>query len=295
MKSVRILIIIFMFNILAAVSADQYEHDRWGTQPRDLFFKFEAFVVSFDSADDDNGDGKPDRWGIPEFVAYEIRRKDKKHSLEKRPKWTTNKKLYKAGLAPDDKTYAVSGTNKLKEVKTAFRFVRGHMCPKSTAERISKKAAIETHTMLNACPQLQSQNNGIWKKLEKQCNDLADKHGRIWVITGPVFFSKNPSMWLGQNTEKQAAIPDAFFKIIIWETAGKVTHQAYLIPNVLIKPKPLKTYQTTITRIESLTGLNFLTNLTKAKKLSKNHSKVGTFYSADQSYMNLNSIANRLL
>ena len=81
----------------------------------------------------------------------------------------------------------------------------------------------------------------------------------------PVFFNKTPSMWLGSNTEKKAAIPDAFFKIIIWKTDNKVTHQAYLIPNILIKPKPLKSYQTTVERIQSLTGLKFLTNMSKAQ------------------------------
>lgn len=212
-----ILIIVLWFspqNIVLGSAMDRYEHDKWGTRPRDMFFEFEAYVVSFDSADDDDGDGKPDRWGIPEFVAYEIRRKNKKHLLKKRPKWMTDKYLYESGIAPDDTTYAVSGTRKLKEVKTNFRFVRGHMCPKSTAERISVKAAYNTHNILNACPQLQSQNNGIWKKLEQKCNNWADQYGRIWVVCGPVFFNKSPSMWLGQNGEKQAAIPDAFFKIL---------------------------------------------------------------------------------
>jgi endonuclease G len=166
----------------------------------------------------------------------------------------------------DDKTYAVSGTGKLPEVKTRFRFVRGHMCPKSTAERISVKAAIETHTLLNACPQLQSQNNGVWKELEQKCKTMADQYGKVWIITGPAFFNKTPSMWLGSNTEKQAAIPDAFFKIIIWQEANKVIHQAYLIPDILIKPKALKSYQTTIPRIQSLTNLKFLTNISKAQK-----------------------------
>ncbi|MDD5599616.1 MAG: DNA/RNA non-specific endonuclease [Victivallaceae bacterium] len=151
----------------------------------------------------------------------------------------------------------------MPEVKTAFRFVRGHMCPKSTAERISIKAAIETHTLLNACPQLQSQNNGIWKELEQKCETMADQYGKVWIITGPVFFNKSPSMWLGSNTEKKAAIPDALFKIIIWQEEDKVTHQSYLIPNILIKPKPLKFYQTTIQRIQSLTKLKFLTKLSK--------------------------------
>ena len=35
---------------------------------------FEAFTSSFDSGDDDNGDGLPDTLGIPQWVAYEIRR-----------------------------------------------------------------------------------------------------------------------------------------------------------------------------------------------------------------------------
>ncbi|MDD5597933.1 MAG: DNA/RNA non-specific endonuclease [Victivallaceae bacterium] len=259
----RILIPLVMFSISVVLSAGPYKHDRWVTQPRDLFFEFDAFVVSFDGPDDDDGDGKPDLWGIPEFVAYEIRRSDKKHKLSKRPKWTTDEKLFKAGIAPDDKTYAVPGTHKLPEVKTDFRFVRGHMCPKSTAERVSTKAAIETHTLLNACPQLQSQNNGIWKELEQKCETMADQYGKVWIITGPVFFNKSPSMWLGQNIEKQAAIPDAFFKIIIWQEGDKIIHQAYLIPNILVKPKPIKSYQTTIPRIESLTGLKFLTKLSK--------------------------------
>jgi len=260
----RFMTLILLLNIFSSSAMEPYDHDRWGTYPRDIFLKFDAFVVSFDGPDDDDGDGKPDLWGIPEFVAYEIRRKTKKYSLAHRPGWTTDKKLFKFGIAPDDSTYAVSGTRKLPEVKTAFRFVRGHMCPKSTAERISVKAAIETHTLLNACPQLQSQNNGIWKELEKRCNDMADKYGKVWIITGPVFFNKSPSMWLGQNGEKQAAIPDAFFKIIIWQVDKELNTQAYLIPNILIKPQPLKSYQTTVKRIEPLTGLKFLTK-TKIK------------------------------
>ena len=109
----------------------------------------------------------------------------------------------------------------------------------------------------------QNETNGIWKELEQKCETMADKYGKVWIITGPVFFNKTPSMWLGSNTEKQAAIPDAFFKIIIWQEGDKVVHQAFLIPNILIKPKPLKSYQTTIPRIESLTGLKFLTNISK--------------------------------
>ena len=37
-----------------------YEHDRYGTGPRELMFQFGAFVASFDTDDDDDGDGTDD-------------------------------------------------------------------------------------------------------------------------------------------------------------------------------------------------------------------------------------------
>jgi endonuclease G, mitochondrial len=194
-------------------------------------------------------------------VAFEIKNIELEHHLEKRPKWMTDKNLYDSGIAPNDKTYAVSGVSKIKEIKTDYRFVRWHMCPKDTAERISTDAAYNTHTVLNAVPQLQWQNNGIWKKLEQLCNEWADKYGQVWVITGPVFFSKSPAMWLGQDDENKAAIQDALFKIVVREIDDQrmVETLAFLLPNILPKSeKDLNKYLTSVDRIENLTGLDFL-------------------------------------
>lgn len=249
-----------------------YNHDKWKTLPQDHLFEFTAYTVSFDGPDDtdndpDDNDTDSDNWGIPEWVAFEIHRLEIDHRLASRPKWMTDEALFNAGIAPDDSTYAVSGVNLIKEVKTDYRFVRGHMCPKDTAERISEDAAYNTHTLLNAVPQLQMQNNGIWKELEQLCHDWADTYGRIWVICGPVFFGKSPSMWLGQDGEKKAAIPDALFKIVIRETDGQ-THLkalAFLIPNILPRQdQELETFLTSVDRIESLTGLEFITVLEKS-------------------------------
>ncbi len=142
-----------------------YDHDKWNTQPKDHVFKFAAYTVSFDGKDDNNGDSEPDVWGIPEWVSYQINKVTNDYPLAARPAWMTDEDLYSKGIAPDDSTYAVSGTGDLKEVKTDYRFVRGHMCPKNTAERISSDAAYNTHTVLNACPQLQWQNIGIRSNL----------------------------------------------------------------------------------------------------------------------------------
>jgi DNA/RNA endonuclease G (NUC1) len=242
---------------------DSYEHDKWGTEPRDLMFFFAAYTVSFDGTDDNNGDGRADLWGIPEWVSYEIKALREDHPLANRPRWMTDPELYIAGIAPGDESYGVSGTGRLGEVKTDYRFVRGHLCPKDTAERISRDAAYNTHTLLNAVPQLQWQNNGIWKTLEAYCNDWADSWGRIWVICGPVFFNKTPALWLGQDDEMRVAVPDALFKIVIREDpADTLKVLAFLIPNILPRENqdPAE-FLTSPARIEDLTGLTFLTAL----------------------------------
>ena len=268
----RILAVLLFFIPISLVASNprpvvldpNYNHDKWNTLPQDHIFHFAAYTTSFDGADDNDTDTDSDKWGIPEWVAFEIKKATIDHPLEKRPKWMTDGTLYNQGIAPNDQTYAVSGVRKIKEVKTDYRFVRGHMCPKDTAERISADAAYNTHTVLNAVPQLQWQNNGIWKTLEQLCNDWADKYDQIWVICGPVFFGKSPAMWLGQDSENKAAIPDALFKIVVRNTNGlnRPETLAFLIPNILPKSKTdLNNFLTSIDRIEELTGLDFLTVL----------------------------------
>lgn len=240
-----------------------YEHDKWQTLPQDQIFHFAAYTTSFDGPDDDNGDDIPDKWGIPQWVAFEIKRATVDHPLKTRPqKWMTDTQLHSQLIAPDDETYSVSGTKGLPEVKTEYRFVRGHMCPKDTAERISEDAAFNTHTVLNAVPQLQWQNNGVWKKIEELCLTWADKYGRVWIVTGPVFFGRNPALWLGQSNEVRAAIPDALFKIVIRQEGNGVDALAFLIPNILPKAeKNPALFLVSVDRIESLTGLDFLSLL----------------------------------
>lgn len=247
-----------------------YDHTKWGIEPVDIEYQFAAFTLSFDSDDDNDGDGDADIWGIPEWVAYEIKKEeDDGPGKYNRPSWRTDDALHKAGIAPKDATYAVSGTRSLKEVKTDYRYVRGHMCPKAAADRIGKNAGANTHTMLNAVPQLQWQNNGIWKDLEEHCTDWADKYNSVWVVCGPVFFGKSPAVWLGQDGEVKAAVPDAIYKIVIRKsnTETGVETLAFLIPNVIPKEnKDLSDYITHIGRLQDLTGLQFLTALDADKR-----------------------------
>ena len=243
-----------------------YNHNKFGIEPSDIIYNFAAYTSSFDSDDDNNKDGKSDIWGVPEWVAYEIHSKPDKMPKYNRPKWFTDDKLYAQRKAPNDDTYKVSGVSTIKVVKTNNRFVRGHMCPKVTADRHGENAGYNTHTMLNAVPQLQWQNNGVWKYLEEDCNNWADKYEKIWVVCGPAYFKNNPSMWLGQAGNVQAAIPDAIFKIVIRESKENgLETLAFIFPNIVKSDrKNVYEFLTSISTIENATGLTFLTktNLT---------------------------------
>lgn len=255
-----------------------YAHNRWGITPTDLLYHFAAYTVSFDSEDDNDGDGGGDNWAIPEWVAYEVKAKSSGDNPEyNRPAWMTVDSLFELGLIPSDETYHVKGTRDLKEVKTNYRFVRGHLCPKETADRISLEAGWNTHTFLNAVPQLQWQNNGLWKALEADILDWADQYGRVWVITGPVFFAKNPALWLGQEGEVKAGVPDALFKIVIRESDGPsgLESLCFIIPNILPADIEYFEFLCSLDYVSRCTGLQFLTNLPEAQRRIEYQKQIG--------------------
>jgi endonuclease G len=175
----------------------RYNHDRWETRPNDIIQKFQAFIVSFDSDDDDDGDGTRDRWAIPQWVAYEVKRfPGKLGPGPDRPAWFTDAALFKKRIAPNDDSYAYP-----KALKSKFPYDRGHLCAKYTAFRMGADADWNTHTVLNACPQRETMNRGIWEDLERKVDAWADKYGAVWVICGPIINGRKPKKFLGQAGE----------------------------------------------------------------------------------------------
>lgn len=238
-----------------------YNHDRWGTAPIDHRAELGAFVTSFDSADDDDRDGTADLWGVPEWVAYELRALDPDTKVNvKRPNpWYTDVALHAQGLAPNDDSYRNSG------------WERGHMCMLDHAERVGFNAACLTHTMLNACPQDGDFNSGLWLNLENRSATWAEQYGKVWVICGPVFNNRTPTQWIGEGNEVRVAIPDGFFKIVIreGEEAASPVLLAFLFPHNHPSinyedgsaDRELRLFLTSVDNIEALTGLDFLTQL----------------------------------
>lgn len=254
-----------------------YDHDRFGTHvtgsagETNYVRRFRAYTTVFDGEDDDNGDGVEDRLGIPHFVAYEIKRYD--GNLPKGPKrpspWMTDKELSQKGIAPRDATYTYSKPFRKNHPNW---YVRGHLCMKQHAWRLGANADWNTHTMLNAVPQRQNFNAGIWLALEGLTAKWADRYGAVWIVAGPVFEPQpnSPRTWLGEpeKGEMPIGIPEALFKIVIRETEDPDRPEvlAFIYPQNVAKGAPYDhgPYITTVDAIEEKTGLDFLTVLPDA-------------------------------
>ena len=246
-----------------------YNHTKYAPKPtnNDIVRHFRAYTTCFDGDDDDNGDGTPDKWAIPHWVAYEI--KQFPGTLSKGPKrpspWITDIDLYNKGIAPKDESYHFSKAwREANPDSPQLGYHRGHLCMKHHAWRLGADADWNTHTVLNACPQRSKLNSGIWCGLENKTAKWADKYGSVWIITGPIVYNNKPSKWLGQHGEVPVAIPDAFFKIVIREFNDHLHVLAFLYPQEGIGyNKGCKydydhtAYLTSVDIIEALTGLDF--------------------------------------
>ena len=187
-----------------------YDHTRFAPEA-DIPMTFRGYALSFDSADEDTGLSGATRLRVPHWVAQEVR--EWKPISEgspwclntgKRPsRWFTDKELRDEGLAAVDDSYTNSG------------YQRGHMAMKLLVERLDQDAARNTFTLLNAVPQREDFNEGIWKDLECLTGAWAQRYGRIWIIQGPVFTPGADVRWTKGKSPRQVAVPDALFKIVV--------------------------------------------------------------------------------
>jgi len=149
------------------------------------------------------------------------------------------------------------------------RFDRGHsvmrLDPAWGNNAIAIRANADTFHFTNCYPQSRSFNSGgIWRKLENYIINNAKKEDRrVTVFTGAVFETKDPKF-------RNFKIPKQFWKIIIREenntdlvAAAFLTDQSKFLeflsdtPEKFDDTSKIDEYQTTITEIEKLTGLDF--------------------------------------
>jgi len=264
-----------------------YEHDKWGTKANCMVTDFAAYRSCFDSPDDNDEDGIPDAWGVPLYVAYEIKKFDGACvKTFKRPnEWITDITL-PPGIMPTDDSYDYSQAFRKKHRDW---FVRGHLAAKVHAERVSPEAAWNAHTFYNAVPQRQSFNAGIWLDLENLTAAWAQHYGRVWVITGPIFADRYPFAYLGRSGTFPVAVPEALFKIVIKMdvSADQPNVLAFIYPQIgasyLTKPYIHNGFLTTVDEIEKFTGIDFLTALPSAAEKTIEKHRTSELWDAEKS------------
>lgn len=245
-----------------------YDHAKYAPKP-DILRQFAAFTVSFDSKDDDDGDGKEDLRRVPEWVAQHVKRfTGPCIDTDRRPStWLTDAELFRSGVAPGDASYEGSG------------FDRGHLAAKLLSARISPAAEWNSHTVLNAVPQRPRFNQQIWRNLEDITGAWAQIYGEVWIVQGPIFERGASPATIGDKGEPAVAVPDALFKVVIRNktaeekamapTANKDDPEilSFLYPQ--LGPRYYgkhdefshERFLTTLDEVEKLTGLTFLGSL----------------------------------
>ena len=228
-----------------------YDHTRYSPACPGYEKQFRAYTTCFDTQADDG-----EAWRIPRFVSYHM--KEYPGALPSGPSrpspWITEDALRASDEVSTDASYAYS-----REFRNEHPnwYVRGHLAMKQHAWRLGDAADWNTHTMLNAVPQRQNFNAGIWLDLEFRSAELADALGEVWVIAGPVFYSGVPTLWIGEEEkgESLVAVPDALFKILV--TPIGVIAYVYPQEHSGYADADHRQFQTTVSNIEKLTGMTF--------------------------------------
>lgn len=112
--------------------------------------------------------------------------------------------------------------------------------------------------MTNICPQNGNLNQHDWKYLEEACREWAKRYGQIYIVAGPIYYS-NRYKTVG---ERQVAVPDAFFKVVlrIGQSLEDTKSIGFIYSNQAGHHN-MKYYAHAVDEVERITGLDFFYQL----------------------------------
>ena len=114
----------------------------------------------------------------------------------------------------------------------------------------------ETFHFTNCCPQDEELNNGMWNTLEKKCRTWARKHGKVYIVTGPII-GRNIYGTIGSG---RVVIPDAFFKAVMVQK-GNTWHSIAFVMENKEKNENMQNCAMSVDELEDLTGLDLFAAL----------------------------------
>lgn len=136
-------------------------------------------------------------------------------------------------------------------------YSRGHLVPNADFSS-DKKLQTETFYISNIAPQLQSFNNGSWKKLEEHVRKLACGESEILVITGLVLKPDTVEVFGPLKITRQ------FYKII-FKDEKPYKALAFLYDQEAEK-NSVDQNMITVRELESVTGINFFQSFSQTEQ-----------------------------
>jgi endonuclease G, mitochondrial len=279
-----------------------YQHDKWVRSDRqgDIRFEYDGYTSVFYAPNYRLGDPSVStHLAHPYWVAHELRKYVKNgvfayaDGFDRPNPWYELPQLSflasQAGVTEPkvDKSYAGE----------ALIWNRGHLATRNLVNRISSEAGCNSHTFANAIPQYWSFNQGDWLALENSVGALANKFGKAWAISGPVYYPGVAVETIGEPGEIKVAVPHAVFKVIVFEAGQEKNARSFLFPQPgysKVKAimaanggrKPLMGYRncrttnqesydfqphaSSLAEIERLTGLTFFAGASVEEKTALN-------------------------
>ena len=147
--------------------------------------------------------------------------------------------------------YVSTKSSELSDYKGSG-YDRGHLAPAADM-KYNSVAMSESFYMSNISPQNPSFNRGIWKRLESLVRGWGEKFD-IFVSTAGVLSSYN----LGAIGGNRVTIPSKYYKVIY--APDKNIMIGFLLTNTK-QSGDLSSYAVSIDKIESLTGIDFFSEL----------------------------------
>lgn len=151
-----------------------------------------------------------------------------------------------------------------------YGFDRGHMCP--SADRTSSAANNSaTFLMTNMIPQAPNNNQQTWSDLENYCRSLVNNGNELYIISGPYGQGGASAKGTFNVLASGVTVPSQTWKIVVVLPNGnndlsRINASTRVIAVVMPNTQACSSYswshyKVSVDAVESLTGYDFLSNL----------------------------------
>ncbi|MFA6469653.1 MAG: DNA/RNA non-specific endonuclease [Bacteroidota bacterium] len=151
-------------------------------------------------------------------------------------------------------------------------FDRGHMCPSADRTNTQEDNSV-TFLMTNMIPQAPNNNQGPWASLENYCRDLIKQGKELYTYcggTGAQGFLDSGRVQIPEWTWKTILVLDAGENDLLRVT-DSIRTIAVIMPNsnsLISKGDDWRSYRVSIDSIESSTGYDFFSSISKSIQTS---------------------------